>query len=245
MNIEDYILYPDEIWKPLKLEGIQTKYEISSYGRIKSHYKNKIIKDYQINSGYRITCLYVDGKKYWKLIHRLVASTFIDIPVYLTDYGYTEDDLEVNHKDGDKWNNKVSNLEWNTSSENKIHAYNTGLKRKGEDSPVSKYSNEQVILCCQLLEDNKPVRDIMKETLIDYGTIETILSGVQWKHISKDFDFSKRKKQHNLYDKEIIEKTISLLKEKDKNNLSFADIGRLTGMTRTSVWYLYNKHFKK
>jgi hypothetical protein len=54
-------------------------------------------------------------------VHRLAAKTFIDNPDNLP---------EVNHKDGDKLNNSMSNLEWITSSGNKIHAYKNGLNNQ-------------------------------------------------------------------------------------------------------------------
>jgi hypothetical protein len=52
------------------------------------------------------------------LVHRILAICFIDNPL---------NKREVNHKDGDKSNNNLSNLEWVTTSENLLHAYNTGL----------------------------------------------------------------------------------------------------------------------
>ena len=68
--------------------------------------------------GYLEIWLTIDGKQIRKLVHRLVAKEFIPNPL---------DKPEVNHIDGNKQNNRVDNLEWVTGSENKRHAFLTGL----------------------------------------------------------------------------------------------------------------------
>jgi hypothetical protein len=78
------------------------------------------------------------GKQVQRSIHRLVATAFIP----------NHDNLpEVNHRDGDKSNNCVSNLEWCTRSENLTHAFRTGLNRqlKGTDNPQSKLTEKDVV----------------------------------------------------------------------------------------------------
>jgi len=70
------------------------------------------------NSGYYYITLCKDGRHCCLKVHRLVAMTFIDNPNNL---------LEVNHKDGNKLNNCVDNLEWCTHSENHKHSYSMGL----------------------------------------------------------------------------------------------------------------------
>lgn len=62
--------------------------------------------------GYRMVVFTVNGKKIYKNVHRLVAENFLE---------NHENKPEVNHKDGDKQNNSVDNLEWVTSSENQKH----------------------------------------------------------------------------------------------------------------------------
>lgn len=103
------------------------KYQVSSFGRIKSFANNgkkrseqgKIMNDYLTDRGYvRVTLRDGVTTKYLR-VHRLVAFAFLDNP-----YNYTE----LNHIDGDKTNNHVDNLEWCTRSENLLHAYRTGLK---------------------------------------------------------------------------------------------------------------------
>lgn len=111
----------NEIWKPLV--GYETEYLISSYGRLKSikHGKSIMLKP-QLNSynGYIYYNISKKGKASSARAHRLVALTFI--PTSNTK-------LQVNHKDGNKANNKVDNLEWCTQSENMLHAYRTGLEK--------------------------------------------------------------------------------------------------------------------
>ena len=248
LNIPYYLLYPNAEWRNIILDGEVSKYKVSNEGVVVSFHKKepKIINGYIMKSGYKIYCLKHNGKEYWMLGQRIVALTFIPIPEKLKDYNI--DELEVNHIKGDyinKSNNNVNNLEWCTSSENKYHAYKTGLKKDCEDHPEAKYNNNQIHKVCYLLELNKLSRmEISNETGVDDCTIGMILSGKQWKTISKYYDFSKRKKKHTLYSKDTINKALELLKNKDTNNMNFSDIGRQVGMSRSSIWYLYNKHFK-
>ena len=102
----------DEIWKKYPLDE---RYQISNYGRVKG-VRGTILKPWNSN-GY----LYVSiGKEHHQSIHRLVMLTFEPIE--------NSKEMQVNHKDGNKENNNLSNLEWVTPSENLQHSYDV-LKR--------------------------------------------------------------------------------------------------------------------
>lgn len=131
-----------EIWKPVI--GFETRYEVSSLGRFKAlarkiYYVDgrqgslpeKILRGSQMNTGYITVSL--DSKKR-RLAHQIVAETFLGV----AEYRQT-----VNHKDGNKKNNCVDNLEWATYKENNVHARNTGLNNQhGEKNNLHKYSDQ-------------------------------------------------------------------------------------------------------
>ena len=118
------------------LQGYEGIYKVSSLGYISNGRKR--LKTYMNNAGYSCIKLVKNGIRQSVLEHRIVAQTFIPNPC---------NKAEVNHLDGNKSNNAVSNLEWVTSSENKKHALHTGLKvyncpSKGiKLSKASKYHN--------------------------------------------------------------------------------------------------------
>jgi hypothetical protein len=106
--------FKHEMGKPIK--GFEPYYVISTHGRV-SNYR-KIMKTYILNTGYLAIKFTVKMERTTHLIHRLVAEAFIPNP---NNY------KEVNHIDGNKLNNHVSNLQWVSSSMNKQHAIKTGL----------------------------------------------------------------------------------------------------------------------
>ena len=123
----------NEIWKDIECR--KGYYQISNYGRVKrlstisirsdnKKYKRpeKILKPYLNHKGYLMVDLGYDinKKRICKFVHRLVAEAFIDNP---------ENKEQVNHIDGNKTNNHVSNLEWCTNYENQIHAIENGLHK--------------------------------------------------------------------------------------------------------------------
>ena len=144
------------IW--VDIYGFKGEYQISNNGDVKS--LNRIVKHrdglrniserilkISVSRGYKFIALFKNGKGKSFLIHRLVAEAFIKNP---------ENKPQVNHIDGNKLNNHVSNLEWCTSSENGIHAYKTGLQiptwkgKFGKDNkdskPVEQYSIDGIFI---------------------------------------------------------------------------------------------------
>lgn len=96
-------------------------YEVSNLGYVRSKITGKTLKVSTDKRGYERVAVYRDGFKKTITMHRIVAINFIDNPLKKP---------QVNHIDGNKKNNTVINLEWNTCQENIIHANATGLYRE-------------------------------------------------------------------------------------------------------------------
>lgn len=128
----------EEIWKDIK--GYEGLYKISSKGRVKSLKRNTtkggIMKN--IKKTYYVICLSKKGVAKYHQIHRLIAKAFIPNP---------NKKPQVNHIDGNKFNNEISNLEWVTVSENIKHAYKNKLHipRKGDNAYNSKLKDKDIV----------------------------------------------------------------------------------------------------
>lgn len=159
-------LSKEEVWRPIDLD---TRYKVSSKGKVmgvKGMMKN------QKGSHY----FHVEIAGITKLVHRLVAQAFIPNP---------ENKSQVNHKDGNKLNNSVENLEWCTVKENTIHAFEHGLRNgdavKGEKQWNSKLTEDQV------LDIRSRKGELLKNISLEFGvsvpTISMIRNNKVWKHL--------------------------------------------------------------
>lgn len=134
-----------EIWKDI--ESYEGMYQVSSLGRVKSlsrrcstHWGTRLVPEKLLcpnvkEAGYLCLDLHKDGKSKEFSIHRLVAQAFIPNPNNLP---------EVNHKDGDKQNNCVDNLEWCTNLDNVRHAIQNGLISRAQLSHFQKCGTSAV-----------------------------------------------------------------------------------------------------
>lgn len=107
-----------EEWRDIP--GYESFYQVPNLGNVRSIRFNKVrnMKSWD-SHGYRAVELCINNNKYIVEVHRLVALAFIPNP---------ENKPEVNHKDRNRSNNNVENLEWVTQSENVAHAYRNGVK---------------------------------------------------------------------------------------------------------------------
>jgi hypothetical protein len=173
-----FILRPlDEVFREYPLNSM---YLISNYGEV--YCKRGYLVSKFINRNGYVECKLDEHNE---LIHRLVAITFIPVENYEV--------LDVNHKDGNKQNNYVLNLEWTTRSMNIQHAFDNGLSKLGEDHPNSIYSNQEIETICKLLEEgtynskqiaNAIGREYNKRFI---NLIYKIRHKKLWKHISDKY----------------------------------------------------------
>lgn len=122
-----------EEWKPILRKNFSHIYEISDKGIVRK-IKSKSILNMNISNGYQSVCLYnpETKKKNIANVHGLVAVAFLDNSVKKK---------MVNHKNGDKLDNRVENLEWVTPKENSVHAVTTSLQ-KGHPKRVEQYTKD-------------------------------------------------------------------------------------------------------
>ena len=159
-----------EIWKNINLEYFNDRYLVSNYGRVKI-INGKILNQSYDSKGYLKVSLYKNKIRKCIKVHRLVALTFIENP---------DNKSQVNHKDGNKENNNVSNLEWTTCKENIEHAYKNNLAKKG----IDRHSSKHLIL-----------KDKNDNIISQYSNIETFCEIV---NMGAGHNFLERLQKHGV-----------------------------------------------
>lgn len=148
----------NEVWK--KYDYL---YDVSSQGRVRKG--TRILSGSLHNDGYIFVNL--NGKQI--SLHRVVAQVFLKNPD-------PESKKEVNHKDGNKQNNCVDNLEWVTSSENQIHAIRTGLQPRPTKTYSGKFTPEQREEIKNLWDSGISKREIARRFGVSHTCINDIVN---------------------------------------------------------------------
>lgn len=161
------------IWK--KIEEFP-KYEASNFGQIRNRTTKNLIKPRLAGQGkYFAVALRKEGKTYQRYIHRLVAQVFIPNP---------NNKYSVNHIDGNRYENKITNLEWASGTEQNNHAYSIGLKSAGEKCNLSKLTEKEVLMIRSLPKELTHT-EIAKIYKVSVGSISMIRRNITWKHLKE------------------------------------------------------------
>ena len=150
-------------------------YTITEEGKIINNNNNHILKPQKNGKGYLRVSI---GKKLY-FVHRLVAQKYIPNP---------ENKDQVNHKDGNKLNNNVNNLEWVTNKENRKHALNNKLHLCGEDCSWSKLTEKEVIFIRK--NKNIGIKKLAEKFNVSRGTISSIINNRSWKQLKSYAELS-------------------------------------------------------
>lgn len=158
------------IWKPVR--GYEDRYIVSSNGEVMSldsgtHKGRK--KQFRANNrGYICVAICENGRTKTRLVHRLVAEAFIPNP---------HNKNQVNHIDGNKENNCVSNLEWVTDNENKSHSsiFSGGTQRPKRSVVVTNISTGEISVFEGLREAERCLH-------LDHGSVMRMIKGQVNKH---------------------------------------------------------------
>lgn len=172
-----------EFW--MDINGYAGTYQISTYGRVRSlervdsrgqKRKEKVIKPYKGgNKGYQAVCLSMNGAVKSVRIHRLVAEHFIEREPG-KDY--------VNHKNGDKSDNRAENLEWVTIAENNLHSFRQ-LNRNASGGGKGKYgaechSSKPIVatsISCGIVRKFVSAREASKHFGVSVSTVSRTCNG--------------------------------------------------------------------
>lgn len=177
-----------EQWRPVTGRDTRYEYEVSSHGRVRrlaatrvtaggrrQHYPERVLA-IGLTRGYpQVKLVRENGRLATAVIHKLVAAAFI---------GPRPDGHDINHRNGDKTDNRPSNLEYVTRGANNHHAYRLGLKRRpiGELSPRAVLTEDQVRYV-RAMKGVKLQTDLAEELGCSVGCIANIHAGRNWQHV--------------------------------------------------------------
>ena len=173
-----------EIWKDIK--NYEGRYQISNFGNVRSvtrtvlkrgkyaTIKGRVLSLNYKSNGYVYIELSKNSKKKTFRVHRLVAEAFLE---------NKDSKKQVNHKDLNKNNNIVDNLEWSTQSENMNHAYKNGACRNEEKHHKARLKKQDIIKIRILLNQGLKQRDIAEKFNVSQYTIWAIHNKKTWKYV--------------------------------------------------------------
>lgn len=149
-------------------------YELRQDGLVRNKKTGKVLKQHTNPSGYLIVCLHGSSKGRTFLVHRLIAEQFVS--------GH-RDDLEVNHKDGDKLNNALDNLEWVTRRENQMHR----IHQLGRKAKMHTLTEDVVRRLVAFRNDNLASMSVTGQKFGVHATMVcAIFTGKAWGHLWPD-----------------------------------------------------------
>lgn len=209
-----------EEWK--QVVGYEGLYSVSNLGRVISHirktypYKDIVLSPAKSRGrfGFRLS----KGKAIKRILaSRLVATAFIPNP---------HNHPVVNHLDGDKTNDKVSNLEWCTYKRNSQHAYEIGLNvpKTGEDCFASTLTNKQAL---EIFNSNISNCIIAEKYNVSEGIISNIKTGRNWGHLTNKVYVKKVKRLSESLKIKILSTTGSNRKVAKMFNIGHTAVGKL------------------
>lgn len=164
------------------IPGYEGLYEVSNDGQVKRlggtpkcHHERNLRPSNR--HGYPTVALCKNGKPNSFEVHRLVTRAFIG----------KQGNLWVNHKNGNKTDNRLENLEYLTPGENTKHAYVIGMQpsRKGEGNGRSKWSGELVILVRKLAESGVSRKEICRRFGVSKTWLQNVITNQLWSHINE------------------------------------------------------------
>lgn len=175
-----------EIWK--NIIGFEDSYQISNIGNVKSKnrrvnskygktrfVKGQILKNIIDKDGYHKVNLKRNQKGKTLFVHRLVCIHFHENP---------QNKKQVNHINGVKNDNRCENLEWCTASENRKHAYKTGLQngltRRGDKNNFSKLTEKKVLVIKKMIKNKIKQKCIASVFKVNPSAISAISSKKNW-----------------------------------------------------------------
>lgn len=194
---------------------------------------NKTMRTTFTKEGYeRVGIVYDNGEKQHKLVHRLVAETYIPNP---------HNKPCVNHKDGNKQNNNVSNLEWVTYSENLLHAFDTGLKTsEGEKNSRNILTVQEVIGIYSKLLDGARVCDVADSYGVSRATVADIKFKRNWQNILNNLPDIKAKSKS----KSLSESTVRWVCARLQDGMTAKQIVELSTnktLTESMIWKIRSR----
>lgn len=163
---------------------VEDRFFIDKDGSLYSNYGCYRMSDIGLRGGYvRNSLKLKEGSDRSFARHRLVMICY----QYIEDYN----NFQVNHKDGNKLNNSLFNLEWCTNQENRQHAVDTGLSASliGETNPFHKLTEKEVLQIIEDLKNQIPFKDICNKYSISKSTVSAIRNHRNWKYLTKNIEF--------------------------------------------------------
>lgn len=154
-------------------------------GHIYSEHLQRNISEYFDKDGYKkVRLSNGDGTRKVFSVHRLILETF--------EPREDSHNLQVNHKDGDKTNNSLTNLEWVSAKENVQHAFKMGLRINIEDknpAPHTLTSNQVKEIISLLLKKELTIQEIANQYNVHKSAIENIKYKKTWKTLTQNINF--------------------------------------------------------